>query len=186
MNENILKLPSVAILVDCWDMSKIAQGNYNEAFEVVYANIIDFIDNTPEITIIILASFDADDLGLDYNNVWYETARKILPRSNKTSKKILDYVNKDKLQVATTSFDDFTGLLNKHPEIENIYFMGATWHDCIQNRPIGIRKCSNVGKNILINTDCVWHSVDSAGLDLTYNNQYSKITDNIYQLVKQE
>jgi hypothetical protein len=179
---DILKLPSAAILIDCWDMSDSA---YHNAFENLYTKILQIIDNTPEISLVILASYDCADLDTNIDNIWYNNTKLCLPRSNKTSPQVLNYRNSDKLQIAITSFDELMGFLNKHTDIENLYLMGTSWLDCIHNRPIGIHTLSDVGKNVLVHTDYVWHSIDSAGLDLTHNQRYARLSDNIYLLVKQ-
>jgi hypothetical protein len=175
----IFKLNSVAVLIDCWDMSGKVTDNYVQAFEEVYTNIIKFLDQTPQIKIVVLASYDTEDF--THDNSWYNGTGKI----HKTADKILNYVNKEKKQISLTLFDDFANLLGQNPDIENIYFMGTGWNECIQHRNIGIYRCANIGKNILVNTKCVFHSVDSI-LNLKHNSQYVHVTGDVYQLKSEE
>ena len=175
----ILKLNSIAVLIDCWDMRGEVTDNYLQAFEEVYTNIIEFLDQTPQIKIVVLASYETEDFRHD--NAWYNDTGKL----HKTADTILNYVNKEKKQISLTLFDDFANLLAQNPDIENIYLMGTSWDDCIQHRNIGLYRCSEIGKNILINTKCVFHSVDSI-LNLKYNSRFIHRAGDIYQLKGEE
>ena len=171
----ILKLNSVAVLIDCWDMHGEVTDCYVQAFDEVYTNIIEFLDQTPEIKIVVLASYDTEDF--THDNAWYNGTGK----RHKTADKILNYVNKEKKQISLTLFDDFANLLAENPDIKNIYLMGTGWNDCIQNRSIGLYRCSEIGKNILVNTKCVFHSVDSI-LNLKHNSRFIHRVGDVYQL----
>jgi hypothetical protein len=180
MNVDDLKLDSIAILIDCWDMRGKVDGNYALAYEEVYTRIIEFIETTPEIKIVVLASYDVTDFTRITENIWYKNTEKI--KTQITSQQILNYVSEGKLQIALTSFDDLMNLLNQFPDIKNMYFMGTSWDDCIHNRPISIGSCSNIGKNILVDTKCVFRGTDSWGLDLRYNINFKHIVGDIYKL----
>jgi hypothetical protein len=177
----ILKLNSVAVLIDCWDMHGFVADNNVPAFDDVYTNIIEFLDQTPEIKIVVLASYDTEDFSGTNDTAWYNSTDKL----HKTADKILNYINKEKKQISLTLFEDFANLLGKNPDIKNIYFMGTSWDDCIQHRNISIQSCSNIGKNILVNTKCVFHTIDST-LNLKYNSRFIHRIGDIYQLKNKE
>lgn len=177
---SILQQPSMAILIDCWDATD--KGPYAVVYENIYRNIIDFINKTPAIKIVVLATYDSADFIKESNNIWYTNQQKLLGLNQTTDKIILNYLNTSKLQVAITDFDKFMGFLGDNPEIENLYFMGISWDDCLQNRPVGMFRCLCTDKNLLVNPKCVLKDVDSLGLDLRYNNRYKKLSDDVYQL----
>ena len=177
----ILKLNSVAVLIDCWDMHGFVADDHVPAFDDIYANIIEFLDQTPEIKIIVLASYDTEDFSGTNDNAWYNSTGKL----HKTADKILNYISKEKKQISLALFEDFANLLAQNPDIENIYFMGTSWDDCIQHRNIGIHRCSNIGKNILVNTKCVFKNIDST-LNLKYNSRFIHRAGDVYQLKGEE
>lgn len=177
----MLTLDSIAVLVDCWiDPADTSDSEFHK-------NILKYIDNTPEIKIIILASYDTYDADLVKNdsehNLWYKNYRSLTDYSKRkqTSKVILNYVNADKLQIAMTTFEDFKRLLNEHEEIKNIYFMGHSWHQCIHHRPIGINSCMDLGKNIIVNQKYVFNAGTLLNMELTEPiGSYTKLKDDIY------
>jgi len=176
MNEDILKLPSVAVLVDCWEKAD-AHG--------LYDNIINFLNTTPEITAIILATYDSNDLNVVTTNIWYKNALNIIESKERTLPKLLNYVNPNKLQVAMHSFDDFSNFLSRYTGIKNIYFMGHSWNQCIHDRPIGIFSCLGIDKNIIINQSCIWNIGTEDLLNVEkdrVNERIVKLKDNIYQI----
>jgi len=176
MNKDILKLPAVAVLVDCCRDAD-AHGLYN--------NIINFLNTTQEITAIILATYDSNDLNTITNNIWYKNALNIVESKERTSSKLLNYVNLNKLQVAMHSFDDFSNFLSRYKGIKNIYFMGHSWNQCIHNRPIGIYSCLGLDKNIIINQSCVWNTDTEDLLNVEKDRvceKFLKLKDNIYQI----
>ena len=175
----MLTKPSIAVLVDCWTPT-------HYEIELFYNDIIKFLNNTPKIKTIILASYDVDDDNLSTTNLWYKNSMTELDHSQKTADIILNYINTDKLQIAMTAFDDFTNYLGKHPEIKNIYFMGQSWNNCIHKRPIGIESCGNINKNIIVNQECVWNAETNESLQIEkdrVHDRYVKIKDNIYQII---
>jgi hypothetical protein len=175
----MLTKDSVAVLVDCWETEYIETD-----VDRVYSNIIKTLNRTKEIKAVILASYDVDDIPTD--NLWYMNHTKLRNHSQKTADVILNYVNPDKLQIAMTSFEDFAGFLDKHREIENIYFMGQSWNSCIMNRPIGIKSCGNIQRNIIINQKCVWNADTHSLLNMERDcpeESYIKLKDHVYQYI---
>lgn len=173
MNADILKLPSVVVLIDCW------QSEYKEVNEF-YDDIIKFINDTPEITTVVLASYDTSDISTVTNNVWY----KHTTYHRKTADVIMNYTNINNLQLVMVDFDDFTHFLELNKEIKNIYLMGHSWGQCIHNRPIGLYSLCNVSRNIIINQRCVWNGRTSRTLDMENDDPiatYIKLKDDIYQ-----
>ena len=175
----MLTLDSIAVLVDCW-AEPIA-----DKCSIFHNSILKFIDDTPEIKIVILASYDTNDADAVKNgyqrNLWYKNYRRLTDHSKQTSSVILNYVNPNKLQIAMTTFEDFKRLLNEHEEIKNIYFMGHSWKQCIHHRPIGINSCMAHGKNVIINQKCVAHAGTLLNMELTEPaGNYTKLKDDIY------
>lgn len=165
----------MAVLIDCWESDVMG-------VDQLYYNIIEFLDATPEITIVVLASYDTDDITTD--NLWYSNRLAYRAQPRKTDSVILDYINPTKLQIAMTDFDEFSNFINKHEEIENIYFMGHSWNQCLHQRPIGINACSDTGKNIIINQKCVWDGVTDNILNMEKyqsSKNYIKLKDDVYQ-----
>lgn len=177
MNEDILKLSSVAVLMDCWENANTPE---------LYDNIINFLNSTPEITVVVLATYDANDLKTVTNNIWYKNALNIIKSGETTAAKILNYVNLDKLQIAMDDFDDFTHFLDRYKGIKNIYFMGHSWNQCIHDRPIGIYSCSGIGRNIIINQSLIWNTATGTTLNVATDRVYQRVIqlkDNIYQVI---
>lgn len=178
MNNDILNDSSVAVLVDCWESDSEDHNNF-------YKNIIKFIDETPQITVVILATYDANDLKIVTTNTWYKNALLWMRSDKRTSKIILDYINVDKLQIAMDDFDDFTHFLDRFKGITNIYFMGHSWNKCIHDRPIGIDNCTGLKRNIIINQTCVWNQETGSTLNIEKDHVYERcvlLKNNIYQL----
>jgi len=171
----MLTKPSLAVLIDCWESDVLGVGQ-------LYSNIIEFLDNTPEIIMVVLASYDTDDITSD--NLWYSNRLAYRAQQHKTDSMILNYVNHAKIQIAMTDFNEFCHFIGKQEEIENIYFMGHSWNQCLHQRDIGINACSNIGKNIIINQKCVWDGGTSNILNMEKyqaSKTYIKLKEDVYQ-----
>jgi hypothetical protein len=176
----ITSLPSIAILIDCWQSLKPHKLATN-----FYSTICSVIDNNPAITIIVLASNDTDDFLPDTDNIWYSTKRKYFKHSEKTADIILNYKNPKKFQIAITELENLQLLLTNNPQIKNIYFMGGTWGNCLHNRVISITQQFLIkNKNVLIDSRCVWEEWNgqSNTPDLDNDINYVKIDEHLYML----
>ena len=60
----MLNQPSIAILIDCWDLGFSPPNN------ILFENILKFVEN-PNIHTIILASYNARPEHIDSNAIWY-------------------------------------------------------------------------------------------------------------------
>jgi hypothetical protein len=175
----ITSLPSIAVLIDCWQSLK----PYNRANNF-YTTICSVIDNNPAITIVVLASYNTSECLSDSDNIWYANQRHWFNHSEKTADIILNYKNPKKIQVAITQLEDLKFLLECNPKIKNIYVMGATWNSCVHHRPIGVNNCAILGKNILIDIRSVWNKWDEIDNipDLDNDINYAKIDEHLYML----
>jgi len=175
---NILDQPSAAILIDCWADSTAT---------VVYNNIINFLDSTPQIKVVVLASYETIDTmttGLIKKSVWHTNYFK-RHGVRRTDNSILTYVNRSKFQINLLTLADFTQLMEQYPEIKNLYFMGTSWRECIQHRPLGIQSLISIfDVNLLVNQTCVYDHLNPPHPNLSLDRDYLKIHQDIFILNK--
>lgn len=175
---NILDQPSAAILIDCWEDSEAT---------MVYDNIINFLYSTPQIKLVVLASYETTDImtdGLIKKSVWHTNYFKKHGK-RRTDKRILTYIDRSKFQITVLTLADFTQLMEQYPEIKNLYFMGTSWIECVQHRPLGIEHVSSVfDVNILVNQKCVFHHLAPPNPDLSVDNNYQRIYNDVFILKK--
>ena len=113
--------PSIAILIDCWDTDRVNP-------RIMYDNILNFLTNTPEITTIVIASYDG----------------------RPTYPKLLDV---PKNCVTLTELESLYEFLEG---IHNIYVFGANYSSCLRNRPLGYLALTTIPKvSILTVGSCV-------------------------------
>jgi hypothetical protein len=176
----ITSLPSMAILIDCWQ-SLGPRADANK----FYNTICTVLDSNPAITIVVLASNDADDFLPHTNNIWYANKRSYFKHSEKTADIILDYKNPKKFQIAITELENLQLLLKNNPQIKNVYFMGGTWGKCLHDRLISITQQVLIkNKNVLVDKRCVWKEWDGYDhiVDMDSDIDYIKIDENLYML----
>jgi len=175
----ITSLPSMAILIDCWQSLK----PYDRAANF-YSTICSVIDNNPAITVVVLASYDIDESSSSLDKIWYANEHKYFKHNEKTADIIMNYKNPKKFQIAITKLENLQLFLANNSQIKNIYIMGATWNSCVHHRPLGVNNCANLGKNILIDTRCVWNKWDEIDNipDLDNDINYAKIDEHLYML----
>jgi len=186
---------SIAILIDCWKRKK---SNLN-------LNILDFINNSPFIKTIILASYNgrieprnlwyqnyedlfnsADtpaeitNLYRQYNTLFYRT-ENALP--HQTDPGILNFVNKDKFQIAMHRKWELEYYLELHPNQKNIFVFGGAWSICVQERPLGILNLLNIENiNIFTKTSCIIDLITPIPDPIPL--PWTLIDSDIYQLTK--
>lgn len=198
----ITSLPSIAILIDCWESPK-----YNLPLIQCYNNINNFLNNTDSIETIVLASYDCrSEFDMD-QYIWYQNNNKMCYNAirkkimhlkeadihfyrynnkypeQKTHPMILNYLNPNKHQISMHWWWELEYYLLLHSEIKNIYFFGQAWEECLRIRPLGYESVleERPDINILTNTQCVMrldHSLPQ--LDLSNDPDWSRVDGNTY------
>jgi hypothetical protein len=213
INESILSLPSAAIIIDPWNT--ILGQPYNFSLDWTpylhshMDNMIDFIKNNSNIKAVLLASYSAaDGLSQEFinNSQWHKTYFEINNQPRITSKKILEFKDPNKTLTLGLSQDDLVRVFKLHSGIRNFYIMGSEYHQCIQDRPLGIKAFWNkhfkllstmaqVNKeefNILLNSECIVEAkmidgkVEQIHPDLTLDPDCQRVgASNIFKVVSQ-
>jgi hypothetical protein len=156
--------PSLAILIDCWDLSALPLER-STAANALCNNILEFINKTDVIETVVLSSYDCKSEVIASNCVWYQNRNSMyghLCQENSTTKEratspcILNYINPSKFQVAMHQLWELKLYLSRNRHIKNIYVLGIAWDICIRNRPLGVVNLKQLlGINILTNINCV-------------------------------
>lgn len=195
---DIINHPSVAVLIDCWDLP-------NQRGEPLHKRILSFIENTPAIKTIILASYDCHAEQETSSSIWYQNydswfvknlksqelrdlldqhrKDEIIYRSVKTDPVVLNYVHPDIFQIAMKWPCELEYYLsNISADIENIYIFGSAWSICVRNRPLGYESLSKLPNvNILTNTNCVI-DMGLVAVDLSNDPNWDKVDGDTYRL----
>jgi hypothetical protein len=192
--------PSLAIIIDCWDIG----------LDPIPSNILSFIESTPSIESVVLASYNCRVERQSSAALWYQNYNKLFRsesasrnikdltqvhevyekndtkfKNEKTDPLLLDYVNPKLFQIAMRwrwELDYYLETLNPH--IKNIYIFGAAWDECVKIRPLGYDSLSELGKiNVLTNTMCIKDMANLA-VDLIHNDNWTNVINNTYCLKK--
>jgi len=168
----MLDQPSMIVLVDVWD--RLINGEPTS--DIGSVDIINFIENTPTVRTVVLASYGCLS-ELQTNNLWYTNAQKFFKNQldyqnflkyynqeqsigQHTHPALFNYVNPDVFQIAFRYPSELEIYLNSNQEIKNIYIAGAAWSTCVKDRPLGYRAIfdrfiKNADKNLLVCIDTV-------------------------------
>lgn len=194
----MLNQPSLAILIDFWHPVRFPENRID--------NTLAFLNSTSyAIKTVVLATYNSrSELFFQNNSLWYRNRKDWYEKScvwardksisddtksikNKTfnnartDSRILQYCNPNQYQIAMFQYWEMEYYLSVHPEIKNIYVVGAAWEECIRHRPLGYLELSQLKTvNILTHTDLV-RSNKSEQLDLSSYRHWIKIEGNIYQ-----
>ena len=188
--------PSIAILIDCWDLGDTPPN------KILFANILKFIEN-PNIHTIILASYNARPEHLESDAVWYKNYNELFDMQQPlrkmkdllnvhkiyqtnypietTDPRILHYESPSKFQISMNWCWQLEYYLSLHPEIKNVYVLGTAWESCVKIRPLGYEQLTEVnGINILTNPSCIL-TMDAEHPDLTNDKNWEQLTDTIWK-----
>ena len=202
--DQIINQPSLAILIDCWDMTSL--GNPN----ILEYKILSVLENSPHIQTIVLASYNCRTEKLAGDSLWYhnyirmftmnQRQRKIKTLAHihneynrydtrfpdeKTFSNILNYINLNKFQIAMLWLWELEYYLENNKEIKNIYVFGAAWEDCVRRRSLGYEALTEfLNINILTNLNCVHASYWPHRPDLSTDQNWKSITEDIWQYQK--
>ena len=198
----ITSLPSIAILIDCWESSSL-----NIKAENCYYKINNFLDTTDSIKTIVLASYNCKTEYQIGEYIWYQnnvlmcrqsTRKKIIHlkqahdylnrydnkhAEEKTDPIILNYVNSNSHQISMRWWWELEYYLLLHPEIKNIYFFGQAWEECVRTRPLGYEAIleERPDLNMLTNTECVMpYNSALSNLNLSNDPDWAQVEGNIY------
>ena len=185
---------SLAIIIDCWDTDRVVPKK-------LYKRIVNFLDASPHITTVALASYNCrlEKLG---DSIWYQNYNNLF--SNSQSRKIkdleyvhrhfemrdttypnestapiiLNYINNNKVQLAMKWRWELEYYLDLNPEIQNVYVIGTAWDMCVKIRPLGyesVKEIKNI--NVLTNVSCV---IDMQGNTPVPSPPWQQINNSIY------
>lgn len=178
--------PSLAILIDCWDLSALPLER-STAADTLSNNILEFINKTDVIETVVLSSYDCESETTASTELWYQNRDLIYGhpyqkdnsnKERKTSPYILSYVNPCKFQIAMHQLWELKLYLSKNSHIKNIYVLGIAWDICIRNRPLGVDNLKQLsGVNILTNINCV---LTSSFVYPSIDEEWRDIGSNIY------
>lgn len=195
----MLDQPSIAILIDCWDNGDSPPN------ATLFSNILSFI-NHPVISTVVLASYNARLEHINSNAKWYrnynemfydkQPLRKIRDLSSvhkfyesnhpdeTTDPRILYYTADNQFQIAMNWTWELEYYLTLHPEIKNVYVLGAAWESCVKIRPLGYEQLTEVtGINILTNPSCIL-TMDAKHPNLANDANWQHIKHNIWKYIK--
>jgi hypothetical protein len=168
----MLNQPSIIILIDLWNRLVDEKLLSSEGSD----NIIDFIENAPNIKTAVLASYGCLS-ELESTNLWYNNAQYFFkdlldyPNFLKTyhyettsgqctHPTVFNYVNSNIDQIAFRYPAELEFYLKFHPEIKNIYVAGGAWSICVKDRPLGYVNLfdtfiKNTDRNLLVHSNTV-------------------------------
>ena len=195
--------PSLAILIDCWYLGRFKKTSVSE---VVYPNIINFLETNQNIKTVALASYNCRNEFLS-NRLWYnnyrdffdneKNSRKIRDlavvhnvhrhQDNKfpnehTDPMILNYRNDNQYQIAMWWGWELEYYLSLNPHIKNVYVLGLAWDQCVKIRPLGYEALSEIPNiNVLTKVDCS-ANMNASAVELDSNPNWQKIEEKIYCL----
>jgi hypothetical protein len=195
----MLNEPSLAILIDCWLLP-----NHSE----LYNNIIEHLDNNPNIKTVVLASYNCKTEFVQSRSLWYtnynlmfrsdHVPRKIkeltyvhhlhLVRDNtyaveQTNPIVLNYVNSEKFQIAMHWAWQLEYYLSLNPEIKNVYVFGEAWEVCVEKRTLGYVALTEIqGISILTNINCV-KSNDGTTPKLDLDEKWVNVSKDTYKYI---
>jgi hypothetical protein len=192
----MINQPSIAILIDCWNHGDTPPN------DVLFSNILKFIKN-PSIKTVVLASYNARPEHVNSNAIWYrnynelfydkQPLRKIQDLFNvhkiyqtehsieTTDPRILHYIDDGIFQIAMNWSWELDYYLTLHPEIKNVYVLGAAWESCVKIRPLGYEQLTEInGINILIETTCIL-TMDAKHPDLSKEKDWQHVENNIWK-----
>jgi hypothetical protein len=192
--------PSLAILIDCWDIKNISSKK-------LYSRVLSKIDTNTNINTTVLASYNCKEEKKRSDCSWYRNyydffqlqhhSRNIkdleyvhrvfemhdtkFPNEH-TDPLVLNYLNNNTYQIAMRWRWELEFYLSKNTHIKNIYVMGVAWEQCVKVRPLGYESLSEIKDiNILVDTDCVLTMQHTKPeLDSSWN----KITESVYHYVR--
>lgn len=162
----------VAIIIDCWDTwyskNKI---EYSNDF-IMFKNIKKFIEESPNIGTIILASYNVTDAPV---TVWHKNSIELIGQERFNKKDLISHLPVDEYRETCDEFlswktNRFQISMHYIWELEiflekktigNIYLCGQSTDQCVLNRPLGWEslykfiKDHNLNSKILLHKDCV-------------------------------
>jgi hypothetical protein len=198
----ITSLPSIAILIDCWQTATPTATTKR-----CFNNIVRFLDKTESITTVILATYNCKTERYTPNSVWADnnmTLFKNPQRSKITDLKaafdllyehspnddppeqtdpiIWNYINPKKCQIAMNWWWELEYYLLLHSEIKNIYFFGSAWELCVRFRPLGYQSIieENPSINILTNSNCILYEKQLPSTNIKNDPNWQCIDTYIY------
>ena len=203
--DQIINQPSLAILIDCWDSQR------SDGKNALDYQILSFLEDSPHIQTIVLASYCCRRENVEQRSVWHQNYNKMFkgthaPRkireladvhnsynhkadephnNNATHPNILNYINLNKFQIAMLWLWELEYYLENNKEIKNIYVFGAAWEDCVRRRSLGYEALTEfLNINILTNLNCVHASYWPHRPDLSTDQNWKSITEDIWQYQK--
>jgi hypothetical protein len=197
----MLNEPSLAILIDCWDIPPDIEPT-------LYNTILDCVANDSAVNTIILASYNCKKELTHSRSVWYtnnhalygpnnplrkikelnhvhrlHVARDTTYDTERTHPSILNYTSPSKFQIAMHWAWQLEYYLHLNPEIKNVYVFGVAWDRCVRNRTLGYLALTEIqGINVLTKTKCVLTS-DLQHPNLDLDPDWVKVADDTYQYV---
>lgn len=201
---NLLELPSLVIIIDCWNNRE--NTNYLNCLE----NIKTLCTTNPNVQAIGLASYTKPDKKilhgelsneepwhesskeLFYNSVRWETLRHVWENASFTEEIFTHHIVREmppvSNQVRFQLWNDlqllyYCNYIN--PGIKNIYVVGASWSQCLEFREVGYKYLDclnkfnlfNERKNILSDLRCVLDTNDVLVEQVQY--PWKKLNDNL-------
>jgi hypothetical protein len=194
----------VAIIIDCWETWWSRNCVDTSPDYRVFKNIKNFLEITPDITTVILATYESTDT---LTTIWHTNSLKLLGKEaydkkiqtdketpftenwqefRKTDKLLLDWICDKKYQIAMHYQWEFEILL-KTIKIENIYICGQYLDMCLRHRPLGYDNLSkfildnNLPSKILVKDDCVDDGYDNFLNPKIHKGWKETVTKGVYE-----
>lgn len=197
--------PSLAILIDCWYLGRFKKISVSE---IVYPNIVNFLNEQQQIETVVLASYNSRN-EFPSNKLWFNNYRHLFEKESNSRKirdlavvhniyrhqdtkfpaeftdpMILNYRNDQKFQIAMWWGWELEYYLMLNPHIKNVYVLGLAWDQCVKIRPLGYEAISEIPNiNVLTNIDCS-ANMNASAVDLDSDPNWQKIEEKIYRYVK--
>ena len=162
----------IAILIDCWETPYSKKQIAWSDDYIMFNSIKTFIENTPSIKTVILASYQSFD---KRTTVWYKNCENLIGKELfrqkdltidvrpfvlwETAELLLNWES-DRYQIALHELWEFE-LLLEQGSIGDIYICGQSLEECVRTRPLGYEslaqfiKSRNLSSRILIKDTCV-------------------------------
>ena len=162
----------IAILIDCWETTYSKKKIEWSDDYIMFNSIKTFIETTPSINTIILASYQSYD---KRTSVWYKNCEQLIGKELfrqkdltievrpfvlwETAESLLNWES-DRYQIAVHELWEFELLLEQR-HVGDIYLCGQSLENCIRTRPLGYNALAQFIKDrkltsrILIKDNCV-------------------------------
>jgi hypothetical protein len=153
----------VAILIDCWETEYTRQGKSHSTDYILFSNIKSFIEASPSIKTIILASYQSQD---PRTSIWWQNYKQLVDEETfrckdltldvspfilwTTAETILNWKT-DCHQITLHTLEELA-LLIGNSVVDNVYLCGQSLEECLRLRPLGWESLAWVIKELKLST----------------------------------